>query len=587
VVKSVNSGGDTVARHAHTVTTIRIRNPSSDDTEVDAELEQQEQRPERLRLSEIPGLADAELKAINDLFTYFNVPPLFEAPARSCGIVIHGMRKSGKTFILEKIADTNWGRVFRLEPNAKSSEIDEIFEQARAAKPSIVLIDNLHNLVSKDRPNSGLIVQRLCKQLDQLSAEAKVSKGTFQVLVVASCLDYKSDVPMDLQGSTRFDANITLAIPDAAGRRRILEAVCADVIITERDAALSWLAEDTHAFNTGDLCSLMNTAIAVATRRVDDIRLSGGIVEDVPPVILSDLQTAFRTTRPSAMHDVTLKPPTIHWRDIGGQEEVKKALQRQIAITKSTDTKLKKVMLHPPKGILLYGPPGCSKTLSAQAVATESGFNFFAVKGAELLNMYVGESERAIRNLFERARSASPSIIFFDEIDSIGSQRASGAGAGAARSQGSVNVLTTLLTEMDGFEPLTGVLVLAATNRPEVIDTALLRPGRFDRWIYVGLPDLAAREAIIKMNMDRLLTAPDLDIPDLARRTEGFSGAELTQICSKSTERVADAWLDGEIAKDELMIDMRDVIGAIESTPRAVSQDMLDDYDEFAKRLLR
>ena len=268
--------------------------------------------------------------------------------------------------------------------------------------------------------------------------------------------------------------------------------------------------------------------------------------------------------------------------------------------TKNSNPASARVLRHPPKGLLLYGPPGCSKTLSAQAMATESGFNFFAVKGAELLNMYVGESERAVRTLFERARAASPSIIFFDEIDSIGGQRAGGAGGGSAsasRSTGAVNMLTTLLTEMDGFESLTGVLVLAATNRPEAIDPALLRPGRFDQVLYVGAPDRAAREAVFAVHLRGLALAADVDVPELARLADGYSGAEIKAICNEAGLAVLDRFddeedqeqqqPDGDATPAKLEIGMADLVAAIDRTPRNITAEMVDGYEDWRRQFKR
>ena len=253
-----------------------------------------------------------------------------------------------------------------------------------------------------------------------------------------------------------------------------------------------------------------------------------------------------------------------------------------IKSAKNTNPSSRRVLRHPPKGLLLYGPPGCSKTLSAQAMATESGFNFFAVKAAEMLNMYVGESERAMRTLFARAKAASPSIIFFDEIDSIGGQRGPGSGSGGiSRSTGAVNMLTTLLTELDGFEALTGVLVLGATNRPEAIDPALLRPGRFDKVLYVGPPDQPAREAIFGVHLRGLDVSPAVDIAELARLAEGYSGAEIQAICTEAGQAAEDRFEDDDTGATTLEICMEDLVTALEKTPRNITSDMIEGYEEW------
>lgn len=214
-------------------------------------------------------------------------------------------------------------------------------------------------------------------------------------------------------------------------------------------------------------------------------------------------------------------------------------------------------------------------------MATESGFNFFAVKGAELLNMYVGESERAVRTLFERARRASPSIIFFDEIDSIGGQR---TGPGSSRTAGAVNMLTTLLTEMDGFEALTGVLILAATNRPEAMDPALMRPGRFDQVLYVGPPDQPARDAVFNVHLRNVSIAPDVDIPELARLADGFSGAEIKAICTQAGLTAQERFDEDEEGKEVLEIQMDDLVKAIEMTPRNITKNMIEGYEKWLRQ---
>lgn len=235
---------------------------------------------------------------------------------------------------------------------------------------------------------------------------------------------------------------------------------------------------------------------------------------------------------------------------------------------------MKRIGIMPTKGLLLYGPPGCSKTLSAQAMATEAGFNFFAVKGAELLNMYVGESERAVRDIFSRARAASPSIIFFDEIDSIGSKREGGRGGG-----GGVNVLTTLLNEMDGIETLKGVTVLAATNKPMNLDLALLRPGRFDELLYVAPPDFIGREAIFRVRQRKMDFAEDVDIAELATLTEGYSGAEVVSICEKAGAEVV------EICKEtgeDIKIGMEHLVGAMKFVKKQITPEMVESFQRWA-----
>ncbi|KAL2874467.1 AAA+-type ATPase [Colletotrichum sp. CLE4] len=558
----------------------------------------------KLVVPNIPGL-HAEEKKLRSFLRGFNAKFVYKGQQKSCGIVIHGGRGTGKSYILNRIASTGWGRVFRIEENDKSSTVEEVFKQARTMQPSIILIDGLQALIGKDRANSTAITQRLGQQLDQLAEDA-LKNGTLpKVVVIATCLDYMTDVPPELQKRTRFERNIPLSIPNAEGRLEILKSFEIPILPEVKDVMLAKLSQQTHAFNASDLDRLIENAMIISAERLDPDE-AGYDEEALGPPYLSreDLEHALRSTRPTAMHDVNLKPPTIHWQDVGGQESLKNALRNMITLTTTNDPTVQKLILTPPKGLLLYGPPGCSKTLSAQAMATESGFNFFAVKGAELLNMYVGESERAVRQLFERARAASPSIIFFDEIDSIGGQRAgNGGGGGAAKSQGAVNMLTTLLTEMDGFEALSGVLILAATNRPEAMDPALLRPGRFDRIVYVGPPDAAGREAVFNLYLRKLPLAADVDVAELSRLAEGFSGAEIKQIVNVATEPALSKTLsrthigateegggggvrlDGEA--EQVQVCMEDIVDAIKSVPKGITHQMLDGYERWSKQFMK
>lgn len=593
-ITSVDGQKENVARYV--VSTVP-RIVSGEEEEEEEEPVQEVREVTRLVVSNIPGL-HAEERKLRSFLRGFNTKFVYKGQQKSCGIVIHGGRGTGKSYILNRIAATGWGRVFRVEENDKSSTVEEVFKQARTQQPSIILIDGLQALIGKDRANSTAIIQRLGQQLDQLAEDA-LKNGTLpKVVVVATCLDYMTDVPPELQKRTRFERNIPLSIPNAEGRLEILKAFDIPIQPETKDAVLVKLSQQTHAFNASDLDRLIENSMIISAERLDPDE--NGYDEETmgtPYLAREDLEQALRTTRPTAMHDVNLKPPTIHWQDVGGQEGLKNALRNMITLTTTSDPSVQKLILTPPKGLLLYGPPGCSKTLSAQAMATESGFNFFAVKGAELLNMYVGESERAVRQLFERARAASPSIIFFDEIDSIGGQRT----GNGAKSQGSVNMLTTLLTEMDGFEALSGVLILAATNRPEAMDPALLRPGRFDRIVYVGPPDAAGREAVFKLYLRKLPLAEDVDLAELSRLSEGFSGAEIKQIVNVATEPAlyktlnkhlnigADggARLDGEEGQAQVQVCMEDIVDAIKSVPKGITQQMLDGYDKWSRQFLK
>ncbi|KFY30877.1 hypothetical protein V493_01589, partial [Pseudogymnoascus sp. VKM F-4281 (FW-2241)] len=293
-----------------------------------------------------------------------------------------------------------------------------------------------------------------------------------------------------------------------------------------------------------------------------------------PSLTQPDLDLALLSVRPTAMHDITLRPPKVHWSDIGGQHALKRALRRAVETPLRHPALLARLGAAPKKGLLLYGPPGCSKTLSAAAVATEAGFNFFAVKGAELLNMYVGESERAVREVFARARGAAPSIVFFDEVEAIGGKR-------EGRGGGGVNVLTTLLNEMDGIETLKGVMVLAATNKPEALDVALLRPGRFDELLYVAPPDLEGRVEILEGRRRKMDWEADVEVGWLAERCEGYSGAEIVGICQAACDCVIDRVL--ETGDMEAKVGREDFEVAMGRVKKQITEEMVEGYRRWAK----
>ncbi|KAH8681459.1 P-loop containing nucleoside triphosphate hydrolase protein [Xylariales sp. PMI_506] len=541
--------------------------------------------PGKLEVNGIPGMK-SQLDDLNWFFGNFDVefgPKSHPSP--SCGIVIEGSRGTGKSMLLNQIADTRWGKVIRVEDSDKPQAILDYFKNAiDEDKPCMILIDDIKELIGKDKVNRLGAIKAIRLGLEDLARLTEQHRKRPNILVVATCRNHLEDIPESLQTCRGLDRHITLSIPDAPARKEIIRYLEPNFPPEHLEQFIGDLGDRTHAYTGKDLEKLVYRAVEVAARRTNDRSMR-------QPIVWSDVQKALQEVRPTAMHDITLKPPTIKWTDIGGYQEVKNTLQR---VLKRPEPGQRPRRWKPPKGVLLYGPPGCSKTMTAQAMATESGFNFFAVKGGELLNMYVGETERSIRNLFQRAREASPSIIFFDEIDSIAGTRSGGAGGASSSSGGGgVQALTTLLTEMDGFEQLGNVFVLAATNKPDALDPALLRPGRFDELIYVPLPDASAREAIIARKARELQFPESVDVPELARKTDGYSGAEITRLCDRAfmneddendqvqvggeNEPAADAE-NGEPLVKKATDGMTVLEAAIKSTPKGVTPDMLTHF---------
>lgn len=611
VVASVNGRSTGNARHLDRKTKVKVATSASAPlTSIDGASSR------KLRVTGIRGL-DTQISKLNHLLACFAEEDPFRASPDYMGIVIHGGHGTGKTMLLNSIASTGWGTVFRIQFKDKLSEVQEVFQKARLQQPSIVLIDQLERLIDKDRSNRAAVVLALCEALDALQAETEAKGRTPKVVIVATCLDYTSDVPEELKDPGRLTSEIYLPLPDVDGRREILASRKLGVAPDQEQDLLRHLSERTHAYNGKDLRRLVHEARLIGRNRVreslaaspaqqlpmtpssstdSEQQLGDGSSATPPPpepmyYLPSDYHEALRLVRPSAMHDINLKPPPIRWDDIGGQENVKLSLRRAVRLSLEPPEILSRYFDRPPKGFLLYGPPGCSKTMAAQAMATESGLNFFAVKGAELLNMYVGESERAVRRLFQRAREVSPSMIFFDEIDSIAGQRSGFGGShghragGGGGTGGGVNVLTTLLNEMDGFEALHGVVVLAATNCPQAVDPALLRPGRFDELIYVSPPDEAARRAIFAKEAARRRMHADVDVDRLARDTDGYSGAEIKGICAAAGMIAHERDRDGGGGEEDLGgIRMEDLEYAIRKQKRQITKEMLDGFEQWERQ---
>ncbi|KAF4970255.1 hypothetical protein FSARC_2661 [Fusarium sarcochroum] len=569
-VVSVNSQTNSLAKFNPASTAIIIADANATNTDTNA------QGGGDLIVTGVPGMS-GPITALNQFLSGFNGPS-YLCRQTSCAFVIHGGRGTGKTFILKRIAETKWGKVHWIKHSDKVARIKETFGLALSQQPSIVLIDNLHALISKDRSNRDAVIDAMAEGLDLLSSLTQGMDALPKVVVVATCSDFWSDIPQELETPTRFSRSAALPIPHTEGRLEILESFDLPLRASEKQSSLQDLAQKTYAYSPRDLAMLASKAVDHAEPRLREAGVDGLAVEE-RVLEKVDLDIALRDTYSTAMRDINLNPPTKHWHEIGGQGDVKKEIQRMIKYIKNPTDFLRP----PPKGLLLYGPPGCSKTLSAQAAATESGFNFFSVKGAELLNMYVGESERAVRALFARAVSASPSIIFLDEIDSMGGQR-TGSGS-STKGSGAVNMLTALLTEMDGFEALSGVLVLGATNRPDVMDKALLRPGRFDRVQYVGPPDKADREAIFRVHLHGLPLASDVDIGELARLADGHSGAEIRAITNDAVW-VAQERYDDDNTNTKLEVSMADLTTVVNATRRNITKQMLDVYDKWQKQYM-
>ena len=454
------------------------------------------------------------------------------------GVLLHGPPGTGKTLIAKAVAneaDAYFIPIAGPEIMSKfygesEARLREVFEDAEKNAPSIVFIDELDAIAPKREEVAGEVERRVVAQLlslmDGLKARGKV--------VVIGATNRPQALDPALRRPGRFDREIVIGVPDRDGRKEVLQIHTRGMPLA-KEVDLDALANVTHGFVGADLEAICKEAAMSTLRRIlPEIKLEEKVI---PSEVLEKLQVtkedfdnALKMVEPSAMREVLVEVPNVHWSDIGGLEEVKQELQEAVEWPIKQPELFKRMGIEPPRGILLYGPPGTGKTLLARAVATESEANFIAVKGPEMLSKWVGESERAVRETFRKARMVAPAIIFFDEIDAVVPMRGSGIGD----SHVTERVISQLLTELDGLEKLENVVVIAATNRPDLIDSALLRPGRFDRLVLVPAPDKKARLEIFKIHTKGMPLAKDVDLEALAAETEGYAGSDITGLCREA-----------------------------------------------------
>ena len=482
------------------------------------------------------------------------------------GLLVYGAKGVGKTAFIEALSRAGWQSIIKWSPGTK-------IVAPRA--PTLIIIDQL------DLPPSSSSSKPALREIDKLFTSIR---GRPCFLVGETT--HPNDVDTYLRSEGRFAAEIEIPIPTAIQRTQILFALRGSEQIPD-DATLLTLASKTHGYVGADLYALLRRVLELASER-SDTQLTNGThcasnTTSVPSqhIVISedDIALSLAQIGPSALQQIYLTTPSTRWTDIGGMHAIKRTLINAVTRPLTLSSKMTRLALRPKRGVLLYGPPGCSKTLLVKALACEAGLNFLAVKGAEVVSMYVGESERAMREIFRKARAASPSIIFFDEIDAIASRKGSGSGS-------ELNVLTTMLNEMDGFEELKNVLVVAATNKPELLDVALLRPGRFDEVVYIGLPDAETRREILVGWFEKSNYVPmeggniAMEAQGFAEEMDGFSGAEVVGICQRAAEGALD---DGE--RD--WYGWNDVEEARKGTPRSVTEEMVESFEEWNAARMR
>ncbi len=504
--------------------------------------ELEESGMEHITYEDIGGLGK-ELKKVREMIELpLKHPELFERlgidPPK--GVILYGPPGTGKTLIAKAVANESNASFFVINgPEIMSKfygqseqKLREIFQDAQKSAPSIIFIDEIDSIAPKREEVTGEVERRVVAQLLTLMDGLR-KRGHVIVIGATNRVDALDPA---LRRPGRFDREIEIGIPDKKGRMEIIQihtrAMPIDGTDEERKALLEELAEITHGFVGADLAALAREAAMNALRRyLDKIDLD----KPVPTEILENMRVkkqdfieALKKIEPTVLREVMIEVPSVKWDDIGGLEEAKKVLREAVELPIKDPKKFETMGIRPPRGVLLYGPPGTGKTLLAKAVATESDANFISIKGPEIMSKWVGESEKAIRMIFKKARQSSPCIIFLDEIDAIAPKRGHFSASGVTE-----RIVNQLLTSMDGITSLEGVVVIAATNRPDIVDPALLRPGRFDRLVFIPPPDTEARKRILEVHT-RKMPLEGVDLVTLAEKTVGYTGADIENLCREA-----------------------------------------------------
>lgn len=457
------------------------------------------------------------------------------------GVLLYGPPGSGKTIIAKAVAGETGAFFFLLNgPEIMSklageseSNLRKAFETAEKNAPSIIFIDEIDSIAPKRDKAGGEVERRIVSQLLTLMDGIKATSN----VVVIAATNRPNVIDPALRRFGRFDRELDIGVPDDNGRLEILRIKTRNMRLS-KDCDLERIAKDTHGYVGADISQLCMEAAFQSIREkmhlidVDAEKIDAEVLDSIE-VSNSNFQHALATTSPSALRENVVEVPNVSWEDVGGLEDVKRELYETVQYPLEHADKFEKFGMQPSKGVLFYGPPGCGKTLLAKAIANECGANFISIKGPELLTMWFGESEANVRELFDKARAAAPCILFFDEIDSIAKAR--GGGGSEAGGAGD-RVINQILTEIDGVGARKSVFVIGATNRPDILDNAVTRPGRLDQLIYIPLPDYKSRVSIFRANLRKSPVEPAVDIEQLATATEGFSGADITEICQRAAK---------------------------------------------------
>ena len=542
---------------------------------------------------DIGGLDD-ELEQVREMIELpMRHPELFQQlgiePPK--GVLLHGPPGTGKTLMAKAVAseiDAYFTNISGPEIMSKyygesEEQLREVFEEAEENAPAIIFVDELDSIAPKRGETSGDVERRVVAQLLSLM-DGLDERGDVIVIGATNRVDA---IDPALRRGGRFDREIEIGVPDKEGRKEILQVHTRGMPLVE-GIDLEQYAENTHGFVGADLESLAKEAAMNALRRLrpeldlEQEEIDAGILESMQ-VVESDFREALKGIEPSALREVFVEVPDVSWDSVGGLEDSQERLRETIQWPLEYPDVFETMDVEAARGVLLYGPPGTGKTLMAKAVANEAQSNFISVKGPELLNKYVGESEKGVREVFEKARANAPTVVFFDEIDSIAGERGQRMGDSGV----SERVVSQLLTELDGLEELEDVVVIATTNRPDLIDSALLRPGRLDRHVHVPVPDEDARHSILEVHTRDKPLADDVDLEDLARRTDGYVGADLEALCREASMAATRGFInsvepeDAAQSVENVRVTADHFEEALEEVGASVDEDTRERYEEM------
>ncbi|MFB6189050.1 MAG: CDC48 family AAA ATPase [Halapricum sp.] len=557
---------------------------------------QQGQETPSVTYEDIGGL-DNELEQVREMIELpMRHPELFQQlgiePPK--GVLLHGPPGTGKTLMAKAVAneiDAYFTTISGPEIMSKfygesEEQLREIFDEAEENAPAIVFIDEIDSIAPKRGETSGDVERRVVAQLLSLM-DGLEERGDVIVIGATNRVDA---IDPALRRGGRFDREIEIGVPDRDGRREILQVHTRGMPMHD-DIDLDSYAENTHGFVGADLEQLTKEAAMNALRRIrPEIDLEADSIDaevlESMEVLEKDFKDALKGIEPSALREVFVEVPDVTWDSVGGLEGTKERLRETIQWPLEYPEVFEQMDMQAAKGVLLYGPPGTGKTLLAKAVANESQSNFISIKGPELLNKYVGESEKGVREVFEKARSNAPTVVFFDEIDSIAGER----GQGMSDSGVGERVVSQLLTELDGIEDLEDVVVVATTNRPDLIDAALLRPGRLDRHVHVPVPDEEARRKIFEVHTRDKPLADDVDLDDLAADTDGYVGADIEALCREASMAASREFINSVSPEDvddsigNVRINAEHFEAAKDEVGPSVDEETRERYEEIEER---